>query len=73
MPEIKSEQQKRIESGLAELLRGEDKHLTLVAALSIAVTTAFLTGITKLEVQKMIMRMYERRESEERAKCLKTQ
>lgn len=67
MPDEKSEQQKRIEEGLAGLLVGEDKLLTIVAAMSLACSTAHQIGINKLELQTMLMRMYDRREAEARA------
>lgn len=59
-----SEQQKRIQAGLADLLTGEDKGLTVIAALSIAATTAHQLGMPKLDLQKMLIRMYDQREKE---------
>jgi hypothetical protein len=67
MADEKSEQQVRIANGLADLLVGEDKWLTIVAAMSLACTTAHQIGIEKLELQKLLMRMYDRREAEARA------
>ena len=53
----------KIQAGLEQLLVGSNKALTVVAALSIAVTTAHMIGIPKLELQKMLMRMYAKREA----------
>ena len=61
---MSSEQQKRIQEGLEALLTGEDKRLTIVAAMSIACTTAHQLGIPKLELQAMLVRIYEKREKE---------
>ena len=52
-----------IQAGLEQLLVGKNKRLTIIAALSVAVTTAHMIGIPKLELQKMLMRMYASRES----------
>ena len=56
-------EEQRIADGLESLLVGENKKLTIVAALSIAVSTAHMIGVPKLELQKMLMRMYARREA----------
>lgn len=57
-------QVEKITNGLDDLLMGEDKYTTLIAALSIASTTAHMLGISKLEVQVILTRLYEKRERE---------
>ena len=53
-----------LQAGLSRFLVGKDKELTIIAALSIAATTAFMIGLPKLELQKMLVRMYDRRVAE---------
>lgn len=57
-----------ISAGLVALLEGKDKRLTIIAALSIAATTAHMIGMPKLELQTMLIRMYDRRVAEENTK-----
>ena len=54
-------QQADISDSLISLFEGKDKHLSMVAAMSIAVTTGFMLGIPKIELQKLMMRMYDKR------------
>ena len=56
-----------IMEGLEGLLVGKNMRLTITAALSIACTSAFLLGIPKLELQKMLMRMYDARIAEKKS------
>jgi hypothetical protein len=53
------EQVEEIKGGLVKLLVGKDKALTIVAALSIATTSAFMVGMPKLELQEMLIRLYD--------------
>jgi hypothetical protein len=57
-----------IQDSLVGLLVGKDKMLTIVASLSIAATTAHMIGLPKLEIQGMLMRMYDKRVAEAKAK-----
>ena len=58
-------QQKQIEEGLLSLFEGKDKFLSILACLSISATTARMIGLPKLELQKILIRCYDRRIEEE--------
>jgi hypothetical protein len=51
---------KEIQDGLLALLEGKDKKLAIVAALSIAATTAHMIGMPKLELQKMLVHLCDK-------------
>lgn len=55
------EQVTKIQAGLLKLLVGEDKFLTVVAALSIATTSAHMINMPMLELQSMLVRMFQKR------------
>ena len=57
---------KRIHDGLTELLVGADMFETLIVCLSIASTSAILMRMSKLEVQKLLMELYDKRIAEGR-------
>lgn len=52
---------KEIQDGLVALLVGKKMRLSLIAALSVAATTAHMMGIPKLEAQALFMRMQDER------------
>ena len=62
-------QVEEISLGLGDLLVGKDMFLTIVACLSTAATTAHLIGMPKLELQKMLMRCYDKRIAEQASKA----
>jgi hypothetical protein len=51
-----------IAAGLMSLLTGKDKQCTIVAAISIAVSSARMVGMNKIELQKLLVRCYDRQE-----------
>jgi hypothetical protein len=57
-------EQRQIQDGLVALLEGKNKRLAIIAALSVAATTAHMIGMPKMDLQKMLMRMYDRRIAE---------
>jgi hypothetical protein len=63
MPDLEQEK-KEIEEGLLSVLAGKDKGLTMIAALSIAVTTAFQIGADKDTVQALFDRIWQRRHTQ---------
>lgn len=58
------------ENALAEkigaVLVGEDKYMTLIIVLSIAATTGHMLGMPKIELQRILMRLYDKRVMESR-------
>jgi len=58
------EQIKEITDGLLDLMVGKNIRLSIIAALSIAATSAFLIGMKKLELQEILIRCYDKREKE---------
>lgn len=63
-PEL-SQQIKAVEDGLTALFVGKDKRLSITAACSVAATTAHMIGMSKLELQKILIRCYDRRVANE--------
>lgn len=53
-----------MQAALLELLPGENRELTLQACLSIASTTAVLMGMPKIELQRRIILLYDKRIAE---------
>ncbi len=62
--EQRNQQIKEISDGLVALFVGKDKRLSIVAALSIAATTAYGIGMPALEAQQIFVRMYAKRVQE---------
>lgn len=60
MPDIESEIADIAEQ-LTGVLVGKDKCLTIVAALSIAATTAHMVNMSKIELQTILILCYDRR------------
>lgn len=50
--------------GIGAFLLGKSKLDTLTICLSIAATTGFLLGVSKLDLQKMLIRYYDKRQTE---------
>jgi hypothetical protein len=57
-------QVQEIQAGLEALFVGKDKRLSVIAALSIAATSAHMIGMSKIELQKILIRLYDKRISE---------
>ncbi len=55
---------KQIEGRLVYALEAQAKDLTITAALSIAATTAHMIGMPKIELQKILIRCFDRRIAE---------
>ena len=53
-----------IKSGLVAIFEGKSKRLSIVAALSIATTTAHMTGMPETQLHEMVARMYAKRVAE---------
>lgn len=59
-----NEEIEAIQSRLTTALESQNKRLTIIAALSIASTTAHMIGMSKLDLQKKLMRCYDARLAE---------
>jgi hypothetical protein len=59
------QQIKSIQDGLMALLVGKDKRLSIVAMLSCAATTAHMIGASKIEIQEILIRCYDKRVAEQ--------
>jgi hypothetical protein len=59
------QQIKSIQDGLMALLVGKDKRLSMIAMLSCAATTAHMIGASKIEIQELLLRYYDRRVAEQ--------
>ena len=59
--------EKRVTEGLVALLEGASIRESLVVFLSMASASAMLMGMSKLDLQKELMRLYDKRFAEQRA------
>jgi hypothetical protein len=64
MSEEETAEMEEIKAGLVELLVGKNKVLSIVAAVSVAATAAHMVGMSKMDLQKLLIRMYDARVAE---------
>lgn len=55
------EEVQSIQAGLMKLLVGKNKRLAMIAMLSCAATTAHMVGASKIEIQEILIRCYDKR------------